>query len=191
MWKDIKDYEGIYQVSDQGDVRSIRRQGWNGQNIHIIAERILKTNKLPKGYLSVCLCKNGISKRFYIHRLVLEAFVGPCPPDMECRHFPDSNPANNYLNNISWGTPEENAKDKEAHGTNGQGIPGKIYGESQHKAVLTDQAVIKIRLLWNTGKFKIASLARQFKVSWSTMKSVVYYETWKHVGSGVEQCRAR
>jgi hypothetical protein len=52
-----------------------------------------------------------------VHRLVLEAFVGPCPIGMQCRHFPDPNPANCNLKNLQWGTPMENTEDKRVHGT--------------------------------------------------------------------------
>jgi hypothetical protein len=52
-----------------------------------------------------------------VHSLVLEAFVGPRPDGMQCRHFPDRNPTNNRVSNLSWGTPLENANDRRVHGT--------------------------------------------------------------------------
>lgn len=59
---------------------------------------------------------------FLVHRLVLEAFVGPCPPGMEARHL-DGNPANNVLRNLAWGTKSENELDKVRQGRRG---PGRV-----------------------------------------------------------------
>jgi len=58
----------------------------------------------------------GRGKGRYVHRLILEVFVGPCPDGMECRHL-DGNPQNNRLDNLAWGTPEENCEDREKHRT--------------------------------------------------------------------------
>ncbi len=66
------------------------------------------------GYLTVKIQ----GKPRTVHRLVLEAFVGPCPPGMQCRHL-DGNPANNRLENLAWGTHAENAADKIRHGRGG------------------------------------------------------------------------
>ena len=84
--------------------------------------RSRKYNKYLKPYLSgsghqrVRLSDHGKSKNYYIHHLVLRAFVGPCPEGMECRHL-DGNPQNNNLNNLMWGTCKENRADAMEHGT--------------------------------------------------------------------------
>jgi len=76
--------------------------------------RLLKPTPQYRGHLMVCI---GRRNRRLVHRLVLEAFVGPCPPGMECRHFPDRDPSNNQLVNLQWGTPAENYADSVVHGT--------------------------------------------------------------------------
>lgn len=88
IWRDILNYEGLYKSSDIGKIKN--RHG-----------RILKPYKRSDGHLEVSLHKDGASKTFKVHRLVLETFVGPCPPGMECRHL-DGNPLNNKLNNLCW-----------------------------------------------------------------------------------------
>lgn len=105
-WRAVVGYEGCYEVSSLGRVRSVREKGG-----------ILKSHAGNKyGHRYVGLWK-GTKKDLLVHRLVLEAFVGPCPPGMECRHFPDRDPANNRLDNLRWGTHRENEGDKEVHGT--------------------------------------------------------------------------
>jgi hypothetical protein len=76
-------------------------------------------------------------------RLVLEAFVGPCPQGMECCHFPDRDPANCRLDNLRWGTSKENTGDQRLHGT-------LIGGERHGMAKLADMQVGEIRELAGT-----------------------------------------
>ena len=122
VWRDIPGYENLYQVSNLGRVKSLPRKvrtisrngirGWR-----IFPGRILKLMVYHFGHLYVELSKEGKIARYSAHVLVLTTFVGPCPEGMVCRHFPDKDPANNRLDNIKWGTREENEADKLFHGT--------------------------------------------------------------------------
>jgi hypothetical protein len=105
-WLDLPGFEGRYEVSDHGRVKSLRRRKSSGG---------LLTQFGRAGYLSVMLCVNGSGKIHLIHRLVLLAFVGPCPDGKEGAHK-DGDPANNRLTNLYWATKKENAADKERHG---------------------------------------------------------------------------
>jgi hypothetical protein len=115
-WRDIPGYPG-YQVSNLGRVRSLDRviqaQRRNGIKNVTLKGRLLKPRPLPNGYLRASL---GAGSDEYIHRLVLLAFVGECPPGMECAHD-DGNRANNRLANLAWKTPTANNADKRRHGT--------------------------------------------------------------------------
>lgn len=105
-WRPVVGYELRYEVSNLGNVRHIRRKV------------VLKTHPGNKyGHRYVAFWTPSGKKDLLVHRLVLEAFVGPCPPGMECRHFPDRDPGNNRLDNLQWGTHQENEEDKETHGT--------------------------------------------------------------------------
>lgn len=116
-WKPAPGYEGLYEVSDRGQVRSIprpRRQ-WHG-GIATVPERILRQDVGKRGHRRVTLHSAGKRSRFLVHRLVLTAFVGPCPDGMEGCHG-DGNPANNHLENLRWDTKPANSADSIRHRT--------------------------------------------------------------------------
>jgi hypothetical protein len=95
-WKDIYGYEGLYQISNYGEVKSIR------------SNKILKLEVLKKGYLRVGLSYNNKKERFLVHRLVLNAFIGyKSYPEYEGNHK-DMNTQNNKISNLEWTTPQEN-----------------------------------------------------------------------------------
>ena len=108
IWRDIEGFEGIYQISSQGRVKSLKRID---NNNHPIKEKILKPNidnREGKGCLRVRLCKNGKQKFFQIHRLVYETFVGKIPDDMQCNHINEKKD-DNRLENLNLMTPKENS----------------------------------------------------------------------------------
>ena len=96
IWKDIKEYEGLYQISNLGNVRSIKNK------IHL-----LKTIDDGKGYEKVRLCKKGIIKSFRVHRLVAQAFIDNPNNYSEINHK-DNNRSNNSVNNLEWCDREYN-----------------------------------------------------------------------------------
>lgn len=100
IWRDIKNYEGIYEVSNLGRIKSISRNGTIKEN------RILKPNKVM-GYSQVGLQKYGTRKYKKIHRLVAEAFI-PNPENKKEVNHKDGNKANNCVDNLEWVTTSEN-----------------------------------------------------------------------------------
>lgn len=114
-WRLIPGYERFYEVSDLGRVRTVARP--IGYRSGIWDVKILRARPHVGGYLNACLRRDGNKKTFKVHRLVLEAFVGPCPEGMECRHL-NGNPADNRLANLVWGSKSQNELDKVHHGTN-------------------------------------------------------------------------
>lgn len=130
-WKPVVGWEGIYEVSDLGRVRSLPRltkAGWAGSKRHggkILASFARQDRQF------VNLWGEGRRSTCTVHRLVLEAFVGPRPHGMECRHL-DGNKQNNQRDNLVWGTHLENEADKVRHGT-------------ARRLPLTDDQVAEIR----------------------------------------------
>ena len=124
-WLPVPEYEGYYEVSDHGRVRSldrwvevVRRVGTPFR--YLRPGRVLQEiwDKPPlQPHASVRLCVAGIVTKRYIHQLVLMAFVGPRPPGMVACHGP-SGPMDNRVSNLRWDTQQENTRDTLRHGNN-------------------------------------------------------------------------
>lgn len=164
-WKDVVGYEGLYQISDMGSVKSLI-QRYGDKNI------ILKPIVGGSGYPLVTLCKNKQRTNWSIHTLVLTAFVGQNPKNMECRHL-DGNRKNPILTNLKWGTRCENQLDAKKHGTY---THGSIHGCSK----LTERDVLRIRVLLKR-KIKPQKIAEEFGVHQSTVSAIKTKRLWRHV----------
>lgn len=110
IWKDIKGYEGLYQVSNFGNVKRVTNYVLlkNGDK-RLVKGKIMHQRLQNKGYFQVGLCKRGKAKLFSVHRLVATAFI-PNPCNLPHINHKDSNRKNNYVENLEWCTPSYNAK---------------------------------------------------------------------------------
>lgn len=113
-WLPVVGREGLYEVSDHGRVRSVERVVQFGAQTRTVKSTVLKPGKTTKGALFVML-SNGKAYNRRVHQLVLEAFVGPCPPGMEGCHW-DDNKENNTLTNLRWDTHSANGLDAVRNG---------------------------------------------------------------------------
>lgn len=109
IWKDIIGYEGIYQVSSLGRIKSLARRRFNHNSYYNSKEMILSHCKGSTGYYQVGLCKNGKAKSLKVHKLVAMAFLGhiPCGYKLVIDHIND-NPLDNRLENLQIITQREN-----------------------------------------------------------------------------------
>lgn len=160
-WVPVPDFEKLYEVSDSGKIKS-KRSG-----------KEMKGTPNKEGHLFVCLTKNGIRKVLGIHTIVLTAFRGPKPKNMESRHFPDRNPSNNCLKNLSWASHLQNMKDKKYHGT-------EKLGERRPNSKATNDKVRQIRYLREKGVAykEIMSIVR---LPYTTIHDIASYRTWTHI----------
>lgn len=101
IWKDIEGYEGLYQVSNMGRVRSLKRTVRNARGLYKKPERIMKPYDNGTGYLQIQLSKEGKSKNIYLHRLVAIAFCENLEGYKEINHI-DENKLNNRADNLEW-----------------------------------------------------------------------------------------
>ena len=119
IYKDIPDFEGLYKVSNCGDIISCERQIYTGigdkRRIITLKEKPLKPND-NRGYKYVCLRKDGANRFVGVHQAVLWAFVGKQDIGIEVRHL-NSNPSDNRLENLIYGTKSENMQDAVRLGT--------------------------------------------------------------------------
>ena len=101
IWKDIEGYEGLYQVSNTGKIKSLK--SWGGNN-----ERIMKPRNQGTGYLSIGLSKDKKCRQFLVHRLVAQAFI-PNPNNYDFVNHKDENKTNNVIENLEWCTKSYNS----------------------------------------------------------------------------------
>lgn len=99
IWKPIKDYEGIYEVSNLGRIKTLSRT-INGRKM---PEKIKKLDKAKQGYLRIELSKNKINKKYSVHRLVAQTFIDNAN-NYPCINHKDENKMNNNVDNLEWCT---------------------------------------------------------------------------------------
>lgn len=113
IWKDIPGYEGKYQVSNMGRVKSLQRTRDMNLPGHKkrapVNERILKYGH-SLCYLAVTLAKDGVNTKIRVHKLVANAFIGPSPSPIHQINHKDGNKHNNCVENLEWVTPSENQR---------------------------------------------------------------------------------
>jgi len=158
-----------YLADDEGGI-------WHGQELK------RPTSVHRSGHLQMKVRVNGVYRHAYVHRLVCEAFHGPCPEGRECRHK-DGNPLNNAETNLTWGTKAENIADKVKHGASRPGT-------AQSTAVLTEELIVKARARKANGE-TIASIARSYGVNRFTLRNAVAGIKWKHTTGSPNQSDAK
>lgn len=116
-WRPIPGYEGMYEVSDHGRVKSLARVvPRNNGKYHTVPERILKQTADHNGHLYFTASKGAERTRLYTHRVVLDRFVGPAPAGSDACHN-DGNPSHNHVGNLRWDSRSGNVNDMVKHGT--------------------------------------------------------------------------
>lgn len=106
LWKDIPDYEGLYQASNLGNIRSLDHIRKNGTNNYMQKGKLLKFNKNTSGYLQVRLSKNGIAKTYRVNRIIALTFIDN-PLNKETVNHINGNKLDNRIENLEWATHKE------------------------------------------------------------------------------------
>jgi hypothetical protein len=176
MWSPVVGFEKFYEVSNYGRVRTVPRTVRNKHGLIQIPRRFIKLFLTEKGYREVFLYRGGgmkLRKTRLVHRLVLEAFVGPKPEGTECCHG-DGDRSNNFVGNLRWDTPKNNCADKKRHGT-------LAYGARAGNTKLTAEDIPKIRAMKSEVWGAMSRCAREFKVNAATIRDIWIGRTWTHV----------
>lgn len=163
-WRAVVGFDG-YEVSNYGGVRSFLRDPSGRPIAQHPAHRL--------GYLGVNLWRGGRAHPRKTHRLVAEAFIGPCPPGFECGHR-DGNPTNNVAWNLAWITKAENGRDRVRH--------GRVRRGTKHQfAKLDDAAVFDIRVRSAAGERQV-DIAKRYEIDRSVVSMIATGKLWSHVG---------
>lgn len=157
-WKDVVGYEGLYEVSDLGNVRGRRGD--------------MKPSVSRKGYDRLQLTKDGVRRKHHVHCLVLEAFVGPRPNDFDGAHD-NGDKRNNRLSNLAWKSSKENNADRKRHGT----LPEE---ESHPMSVITREQAKLIKRKLAAGE-TAWSISIDLDISKHIVNNIKYGKTWRNV----------
>lgn len=179
IWKDVVGYEGFYQVSNLGRVKSLHRYFnriyCNGTNIQReVPERILPLRDSIKKYSRAFLCKGRIKKNFLVHRLVAVAFIANPENKLEVNHI-NCNKKDNRVSNLEWTSYSENRKHAVENGRMRYAL-----GEKSGSSKLSESQIKEIRLKHKNGETG-KNIAMYFNVTPSTIYSILNNITWKHV----------
>jgi len=168
IWKDIKGYEGYYQVSIFGEVKSLARKDSLDR---AIKERILKSPLNRYGYPFVVLCRNGKTRTFTVHRLIAETFI-PNPLNKPCVNHINGIKSINRPSNLEWCTIAENNQHAFSIG-----LKESDKGERNINHKLTEADIIQIR----SSTLKLRELAKVFNVSFQLISAIKNNKAWRHV----------
>jgi hypothetical protein len=177
FWKDVIGYEGYYQVSNKGNVKSIERNvtivRLGNIQTYLKKEKILKQGNCGK-YLNVDLCKNSVRKTFMVHRLVASSFIFEIKPNMVVNHK-DLNGKNNNLKNLEICTQKDNIQ----HAMRNNSF---TIGAKNGMSKLSNKDVIYIKKSLLNPYFGINNdLAKKFNVSPSSISEIRNGKTWKSI----------
>lgn len=176
IWKDVVGYEGLYQVSNFGNVKSLVRTVKKSDGRYMtIGGRILKKAIRRGGYYGACLRKDNSSKTIYNHRLVALAFIEN-EFNYDCINHKDGCKENNHVENLEWCTRSMNIR----HAID-TGLIVHAKGINSSNVKLKPSNVLKIRCLCLDNNMSPKDIALVYGVSVSQVYAIHHRTTWKHL----------
>ncbi|MEB5649029.1 NUMOD4 motif-containing HNH endonuclease [Mammaliicoccus sciuri] len=155
IWKDVPGYEGYYQASNLGRIKSLERKvEYINQEDRILKEKIMKLNPTSRGYIRISLCKKGRSRSHFVHRLIVSAFIGES--NLQVNHI-DGVKTNNNIENLEYVTPQENV----SHAVR--------IGLIKNSSKINEKLIIKD---YKNG-FRLRQLEKKYKTSHQDIRKVL------------------
>lgn len=169
-WRNIPGYEGIYVVSDMGEIKRISPGAGRAK-----AGSFLKSARNKKGYVYVCLCRLGTCKTKYVHVLVCEVFHGAKPSAKHQAAHRNDNKDDNRKDNLYWATPLQNHADRRRNG-------GILTGSQIGRATLKEEDIRQIFAMRESGMVQ-REIGEQFGVKPHTISRILSGKRWGHMGA--------
>ena len=165
-WKDVKGYEGFYQVSNKGQVKSLERLTEAKPGVlRKVSKRILKPGINSSGYYSVVLCRNGKRKSVTVHRIVAEAFIPKKAKKKDINHI-DGNKRNNDSFNLEWCTESENSRH------------ARDNNLTKNSTKLTKEQAEEIKGIYRSGNFTQKEIANKYNTIQQNVSLIVNNKRW-------------
>ncbi len=174
-WEDLPNFEGIYQVSDFGRIKSLPKMWITGNKgtLRVKGETIMKLSIDSGGYCQVELSKYKQKNKFLVHRIVAQVFIDN-PEGKGCVNHKNSIRNDNRVENLEWCTHSENTNHAISNGR-----IEKRLGEDHPMSILSESDVIKIRSI--SDKYTQQDLANMFGVGRRAIGHVISRKTWGHI----------
>lgn len=173
-WKEIKGYEGIYLVNENGLVKSLDKKVKSGEKYLNRKGKVLKERIGKYGYPYVVLSHESNRKTFKVHRLVAEAFI-PNPENKPCVNHINGIKTDNRIENLEWCTHKENTKHALING-----LRKGVKGEKSHLSKLNTIQVQEIRDLYFKSNKTQLYISNLYNVSQSQIQRICSYKNWNH-----------
>lgn len=178
IWKDVEELDNLYQVSNHGRIKRKRRKNKTKRReagYFWASEKILNIKPNTDWYPILTVRIDGVKSLFYIHRLVAKCFI-PNPENKPQVNHINGNKKDNHVTNLEWVTSSENRLHAHRIGLKNN------RGEKHSRHVLTESQVLLIRKEFSDNpNLKKAHIARQYKVTKSTIRALLNRKSWKHI----------
>jgi hypothetical protein len=173
-WRAVKDYEGLYEVSNTGLVKALEKRVDRGKCHRTWLAHYKAYNKDANGYFRVSLSKSGVNKTHKVHRLVATAFI-PNPDNLPCVNHIDGDKTNNKISNLEWCTHSENLKHACTMGLKSNA------GENNSQSKLTQADVNYIRSVYKPRdkEYSTVALSKKFGVHRKTISRITTGQYWR------------
>ena len=168
---DVVGFEGIYQIGNQGTIRSIDRTVTRSNKQYPKKGVVLKTFKNNRGYTTVWLYNNGNKKYCLLHRIVAESWIKNPQNKPEVNHI-NGNKDDNRVINLEWVTKSENEKHSYMLGLK------SAKGEKNGRAILTEDDVRQIRILYGTGNYTQKELGKLYNIDYTNIGRIYKGKLW-------------
>lgn len=171
IWNPVAGYKGWYSISNLGRVRRDKKS--RGAKVG----KIIKLRKSHNGYIQIDLHRHMMVKTTYVHRLVMNAFIGVAGKNKETNHI-DGNKGNNNLSNLEYVTKRENLLHSYRIGTHQK---PNLRGENNPFSRLREKEVVSIRKIYSENNISQIKLSKMFNVNDATINNIIKRRSWKHL----------